>query len=60
MEPVVRTPISGASTAYDPGAIISRTEESVEMATHRSELGTTSCAADAFQLPSPNWSYFSL
>merc|ERR1719486_1037810 len=58
--PTKKPPMSGASTAYEPGAIISRTDESVEICTHLSESGTTSFSGGAFQLPSPCFSYMSL
>ena len=58
--PMRKPPMSGARMAYEPGAIISRTEETVEICTQRSELGTTSCCAAAFQFPSPCWSYLAL
>mmetsp|Transcript_28782 Transcript_28782/g.71748 ORF Transcript_28782/g.71748 Transcript_28782/m.71748 type:complete len:220 (-) Transcript_28782:1806-2465(-) len=58
--PTRKPPMRGARIAYVPGAIISRTDERVEIATHLSESGTTSLSAGAFQLPSPCCSYFSV
>mmetsp|Transcript_33142 Transcript_33142/g.55544 ORF Transcript_33142/g.55544 Transcript_33142/m.55544 type:complete len:285 (-) Transcript_33142:1557-2411(-) len=43
--PTRKPTASGASTAYAPGASISRTEDRVEISTHLSESGSTSSSA---------------